>query len=155
MTLIYTDSSGGKLFQAGKSEIPGILAKNNISILILAAEEYQPRDFIEVVKYYIPLDDNDRMTLEEFKDIKRIAFLAALSIHNGGEVLSTCHQGRNRSGIISALILKYLTKCKGPQVIKHIKSQRRNALTNNFFNELIILDDYRKNYHHSQSRTSN
>lgn len=149
MSLIYVDPvSGGKLFQAGKSEIPNILEKNSVSILILAAREYQPKIFDEVVKFYIPLGDDDQLTAEELLRIKRIAFLAAISIRNGKEVLSTCHQGRNRSGIISSFILKYLTHCKGDRAISHIRKHRKNALTNNFFNRLIVIDDYRQDYHH-------
>jgi len=147
MSLIYVDpKSGGKLFQAGKDEIPNLVNAQNISILVLAAEEYQrrqlpPHGFPGIVKFFIPLDDAPQLKEEEINDVKNIARLAAMSIRHGNNVLSTCYQGRNRSGLVSGFILKYLTGCNGMHAIWQIKNNRDNALTNPYFRQLLILDD--------------
>ena len=157
MSLIYVDpNSGGKLFQAGKNEIRKIISDNNISILILAADEYQqdelelyegPDPFPGVVKFFVPLDDGDKLSSREIRSAKNVANLASISIRNGNNVLSTCWEGRNRSGLVSGFTLRKLTGCNGIRAIWQIKKNRRTplgeALTNSYFRQLLVFDDNR------------
>lgn len=143
MSLIYIDpKTNGKLFQAGASEIPSILFKNNIFMLILAAEEYQPeyihaKNFEDIHKFYLPLDDGDFISRNELKSINKLADFAVVAILNGKSVLSTCYLGRNRSGLISGTILKKLTRLPGEQIIAHIQMNRYKALRNEYFNNIL------------------
>lgn len=144
MSLIYFDrKSNGKLFQSGASEIPLILATNNIFLLIFGAMEYQPEhlnipNFEDVRKFYLPLDDCDFLDRNELKNVDKVADFAAIAIANGKSVLSTCWMGRNRSGLISGAILKKLTNLPGDQLIRHIQLCRPNALSNEYFQKLLI-----------------
>jgi len=148
VNLIYVDPrSKGKLLQAGVREIPNIISKNDIYMLIFAAKEIQPSQmpfvtsdvFNKIRKFYIPLDDSNKLTQSELNIIDRVADLAADSIRNGKCVLSTCRLGLNRSGLFSGVILKKLTDAPSPNIIYHIKKYRHpRALSNKFFQQLLI-----------------
>ena len=93
-------------------------------------------------KVYVPLDDNSHLKGEELKYTINNAKFAAneviKTIMAGGNALVTCKAGWNRSGLISGLALKKLTR-KDPQTI--ISSIRRNrspfALSNPLFVEIV------------------
>lgn len=80
--------------------------------LLLCAKEYQlpPECFPGVEVLYAPMnDDGSPMTAEEMQIAVRTAGKVIRRLMDGRRVLSTCRQGRNRSGIIAALAL-----CLGP-----------------------------------------
>lgn len=150
MSLLYRDpQTGGKLFQAGVKEIPDILRDHNISLLILAAREYQPKhierpdgSFFVVDKIHVPLRDTILFTPREFLNTVRKAKSASDHavdyITRGENVLSTCHAGWNRSGIISGLALVKLTGAPGKQVVRHIRDKRcSSALSNPLFASVV------------------
>lgn len=150
MSLLYRNPhTGGELHQAGAKEIPHILCNNNISLLILAAREYQPQhisgtggSFSLVHKIYIPLKDITSFSPREFKktisNAKAAAKHAVSYISRGKNVLSSCLAGWNRSGIISGLALVELTGASGKQVVYHIRKNRsRFALSNPLFAQVV------------------
>jgi protein-tyrosine phosphatase len=53
-------------------------------------------------------------------------------LRNGGRVLTTCQQGRNRSGLVNAFTLINLG-WTADQAIQQIQERRPNALTNTHF----------------------
>jgi len=147
MSLLFRHPhTDGKLFQAGVREIPSILNKNNISLLILAAREYQP-DYIpgmhkNLTIIYVPLKDTVTFTPKKFKktinDAKQAANYAINTILDGKNVLSTCMAGWNRSGLISGLTLKKLINTPGKNIVKHIRNNRDwRALCNPLFADVI------------------
>ena len=93
--------------------------------------EYQPPpgSFRGAKAIYCPLDDAhlDRLTLDMAgAAAKRVAE----RVKTGERVLVTCQQGRNRSGLVMALALYFLTGKPGASIVRQIKSKRHNALTN-------------------------
>lgn len=61
-------------------------------------------------------------------------------MESGGVVLSMCWGGRNRSGLVSALLVRELTKCSGEQAVGIIQKQRPGSLINlHFVNYLHSL----------------
>lgn len=54
-------------------------------------------------------------------------------IEAGGCVLSMCEAGRNRSGLMSALIVRKLLKMSGAEAMEYVQAQRPNALANEHF----------------------
>ena len=150
MSLLYRNPhTGGELYQAGVREIPQILRDNNISLLILAAREYQPKhiggtggNFSLTDKIYVPLRDTLLFTPKEFRNTVKKAKAASKHavdyISRGENVLSTCHAGWNRSGIISGLALVSLTGAPGKQVVYHIRNKRSpSALSNPLFAAVV------------------
>ena len=149
MSLLYVSpASGGKLFQAGVSEIPQLLQNNNIYALILSAREFQPKltdfqpDFLRLLKgthiFYVPLLDMPFISQKDLSKVDEISSLAAMFIIKGKNVLSTCYAGLNRSGLISGHILKKITGASGNTIIDHIQKHRNpRALSNSTFAKII------------------
>lgn len=144
MSIIYTHPSGGKLHQAGMIEIPAILAKHPIKLLILTAQEFQPRNlFTSVDKILLPLNDSQQLSMGEIintlKLVTSTSKTAADYLKNGKDVLSTCAMGLNRSGITSAYILRETTQLPCNEIISLIRKNRHPAaLSNQLFVKLIL-----------------
>ena len=100
------------------------------------------REFEIAEKIYVPLDDDSDLRGEELRDTIGLAKFAAneviKTILAGGNALVTCRSGWNRSGLISGLAMRKLTR-KDPQTI--IRSIRKNrspfALSNSLFVEIV------------------
>lgn len=54
-------------------------------------------------------------------------------IRGGGVLLSMCYGGRNRSGLITALLIQRLTGCTGQEAAIRVKLVRKGALVNQYF----------------------
>lgn len=111
-------------------------------LVVLCADSYQPGPEllgpVEVLR--VPFDDIDG-TPPEMPKIRAAAERVALALSCGRRVLVTCEQGRNRSGLVSALALLLVRPDRdGQQAIGFIRRARPNALTNIAFCRLI--DDF-------------
>ena len=51
----------------------------------------------------------------------------------GGAVLVYCNAGRNRSSLVSALMLRLITGCSGAEAVVKLRAARPNALANPAF----------------------
>lgn len=121
------------LYQGSKPP-PGQLP---FAVLVLAAKEYQP----EIHKFpgvreviHCPLDDA-ALSQSEATAAVSVAKRLARHILAGATVLVTCNQGRNRSGLISALTLLRLNGRMTAGRACHMVRRARgpNALTNPSF----------------------
>jgi len=152
MSLIYKyRPTGGKLYQCGAREIPKILRQEDINLLILAAKEFQPehlgihnKDFIATNRLYIPFNDRLVMSKKELKctlkKVKTAANYGISTILNGKNVISSCHAGLNRSGIISGLIIIELAGCSASEAVDVIRQNRSpDALFNPLFVEQLDI----------------
>ena len=98
----------GNLLQ-GSYPTPGHTVSRYAQVLVLCARELQPPGTIypgllKVV--HCPLnDDGSPMTEMEKKIARTVAKRVRLYLDQGLTVLSTCHMGLNRSGLVSALAL--------------------------------------------------
>ncbi len=122
------------------------LSERGFTLLILCAREWQPpaTDFPGVHVFYAPNDDSPALPLtsEGLALAMRAARTAAAAIQNGGLVLSSCWAGVNRSGLVSALTVHYLTGCSGDDAIRLIRRKRRprmghRPLSNAQFTEVL------------------
>lgn len=111
--------------------------------LVLCAQEFQPEGWkytgVEVI--HAPNDDADRRPDEqELRTAVEAASAVAKRLRSGRKVLVTCMQGRNRSGLVSAIALHKLLGVSGHVAARIVRANRRNALTNvNFVNLLRKL----------------
>lgn len=143
MSLLHKHSSGGSLHQCGKREIPYKLKLEPISLLILAAKEFQPQEtFAQVDRILVPLTDSSSLSGKKLRKTlaaaEKIAAHATQKITEGHHVLSTCMAGWNRSGLISGLIIQNLTGAPGKDIVNHIRKERSVfALSNPIFAEYI------------------
>ncbi len=86
---------------------PGRL--RDVDLVVFCAEEYQPPAelFPGVTVLHAPLnDDGSPMTALEKLVSLRASSVVARALARGQKVLVTCWQGRNRSGLVTALALR-------------------------------------------------
>lgn len=122
----------------------GFSVAQHFDCLILSAMEYTPGPtcWPGVETYAVQInDDGSPMTKVEMASAVRAAGKVIQWLQGGKRVLVTCHQGRNRSGIICALAL-----CKGKgmspkRAVNTIRAARGpSALRNDYF--LRFLSEY-------------
>lgn len=122
----------------------GWVVSQHFDCLVLSAMEYLPGPscWPKVETLTVPLnDDGSPMRREEMKDAVKTAGKVITWLREGKRVLVTCHQGRNRSGLICALAL-----CKGQgmspkRAVNTVRAARGpEALRNPYF--LQFLSDY-------------
>ena len=134
------DKIYGHLFQGGWPPPGDGLAKAGIDVLVLCAKENQNADEYEGVEVICaPGDDDERP--HRFKNFIDAWTLAAAQVAErvraGKNVLVTCVAGHNRSGLVSAMALYYLTGKSGEECIRHIQKHRPDSLNNELFNQYL------------------
>jgi protein-tyrosine phosphatase len=58
-------------------------------------------------------------------------------VYNGGSVLIYCEAGRNRSSLLSALIVRRLRHISGTAALAHVLGIRPNAFSNIWWREWL------------------
>ena len=139
-SLIYTDRSGGKLFQGGNDSIPKA-KRLGIDTVVLAAYEHQPSldPDLDVIRVHMDDDYPSTQFLPTFtRVVSEVAGLVSDRVRTGRRVLVTCWQGRNRSGIVTAIALRKLTDMSGSAAIHTLRRRRGpGVLTNSAFAEIV------------------
>lgn len=117
--------------------------KARFDVVVFCAAEFQP-DAEELAMLrpldvvLAPNDDSGRPPTDEELRIAVLASRAvAEKVRAGKRVLVTCHQGRNRSGLVAALSIYRLTGWPGSRCVSHVRSRRPNALTNRYFTRAV------------------
>lgn len=124
-------------FRLAQGSVPPANVPLPFDVVVLAANEHQdiPIPGCEVI--LAPLDDSGPPpTAIETMIIRRVSREVAQRLRSGQRVLVTCHQGRNRSGVIAGLALVELG-LPGPRAARRIQ-RIRNGLTNPHFYEMVI-----------------
>ena len=68
-----------------------------------------------------------------FDEVERIAELVTPLIRKGKVILSHCYGGRNRSGLLNALIVMRVFQCDGKIAYEYVRKRRPNSLVNETF----------------------
>lgn len=129
---------GPRLYQGSKPPFGRNVQRAGFDILVLCAIEHQPRSraFPGVHVVHCPLDDADHLPSDfEWELAKQTGKFVADCVRAGGRSLITCMQGRNRSGLVTALALHTLTGQPGHVCVKYVQEGRTAApaLTNDYF----------------------
>lgn len=125
---------------------PPTEAFETFDVLVLCAEEHQPTVRCPNGKYVfkLPLDDDiyNQIPPEVASVILQTAHAVGTYLRAGCKVVTTCHQGLNRSGLMSGLLLM---NCYGMSVDEAIKLIRRerdpDALCNPMFEQFLRSAD--------------
>jgi hypothetical protein len=139
-TIIRQTGDGtGRILQGGLQEVAQA-NPHHVQVIVLCAEELQfdkdawLDEFEEIVRA-----PNDDSVLS--KKQAAIAVSAARKVvqhfNKGNVVLVSCAQGRNRSGLVSAMALHMITGRPGKECVAIVKKCRDNALTNPWFNRFL------------------
>jgi hypothetical protein len=114
----------------------GRLSTKGFGAVVLCAQELQPRDefdFFPGVELILAPMDDAVLTDEEVAAATFAARRALAYLHRGQRVLVTCAAGRNRSGLVSALVLMMRRGMTGEEAVRRVQSRRKDALTNPSF----------------------
>lgn len=136
-----------KLWQGGYPLRGAELAAAGFDVIVLSAEELQPESaeearvvFPGVEVVCAPLDDVDPITPAIIRVANEAADYVARKVRLGRRVLVTCAQGKNRSGLISALTLVRLRGISGKEaalVVREARLPAAKALTNPAFSAYL------------------
>lgn len=110
----------------GSKPTPGAsLRSRGFDILVLCAVEHQPSaewfPGVEIAR--IHLDDAELPGAHALQ-ASALGGQLAREIKRGARVLVTCRQGRNRSGLVTALALTHLTGCSGIDAVLRVQRKR-------------------------------
>jgi hypothetical protein len=114
----------------------GYLAQRaGADIVVFCARELQPDPphCLGTQPVYVPLHDDIEHSAEAYTLARQASRWLYNEWRKGKTILVTCAQGRNRSGLVMALLLMRITNAPPAEVIDHIKGHRKDALTNSAF----------------------
>lgn len=123
----------GLLYQRGRFDhLPGkIKALHEAGIQVVISCWHADPDLVDVVEYvHAPFPDGKRLDPHFVLDV---GHRVACEIAASRRTLVHCHGGRNRSALISALALRFLTGCSGTEAMAAIRTARPGALANETF----------------------
>ena len=117
-------------------------------LIVFCAKEFGPppqvldhsRDRRQTRVYHAPMDDAN-ITRDEMFMASQAAKIVAAAFLKRKRILVTCHEGRNRSGLVVALALDILSSEGGEAAFNAVRERRRRAkgpaLTNPTFATLL------------------
>jgi hypothetical protein len=85
-----------------------------------------PGDFPGAYLVLCPLDDGE-LSADEIVRAKAAAHVVADAIYHRQAVDVTCMQGRNRSALVAALTLRYMTRLSGSEAADRVRRKRGTA----------------------------
>lgn len=136
------------LWQGAKPPEGWAVSDAGFDILVLCAKERQKGKYEGVAVYYCSLNDDDEehpLLDSEWRRARAMAHVVAAAVEHGKNVLVTCYQGRNRSGLVTALSLHLLRGWPGDRCVLEVRARRAGALENDSFVEnLKALPEARK-----------
>lgn len=124
----------------GSRPTPGTVRAHGFGMLVLCAREIQdPDDHPQVEVVLAPMDDSTLRTdfPGELSTAQRARDAVLPAIRSGKRVLVTCRQGRNRSGLVCALVLRELTGWPGKMILTHLRNLRPGVLSNLVYAEYV------------------
>lgn len=120
------------------------ICRRTFDLVVLCAEELQPmferlleRRPTERARVVFAPNDDGTLNRRQIRIAANAARRAADVYKEGGRVLVTCAAGRNRSGLISAMALHFVSGCGGAAAAEIVKARRQAptgpALSNDTF----------------------
>lgn len=153
------------LWQGSRPPPGNFLRNHGFRALVLCAMEHQPQGaaYPGIQVFHAPMDDGwvapgdiryaqTRFARSAPRDASpsvlhalRAAHHVAGRVSQGIKTLVTCNEGRNRSGLVNAIALTFLTKLDGKTCMAQVQNRRRDpkgklhpyALTNSNFQRLL------------------
>lgn len=128
------------LYQGSASSDGQLLVKMGFWAVVLCAKEFQPsaNHFPRMRVVYAPFDDVTKLSEEEIAIAISAAKEVASLVSSGKKTLVTCRMGLNRSGLVCALAIYFMTGSQGDFCLKRVQSKRLGSLLNPGFQELLL-----------------
>jgi hypothetical protein len=139
---IVRNSHGGLLAQGDKAST--IDAAHRFDVIVFCAQEYQPHPghILQInprCRVLLAPNDDSELSHAQLQTATEAAQDVAMAFAQGRRVLITCMQGRNRSGLVTALALCMIYGVSGRRAARLVKERRTGApaLTNPHFVERL------------------
>lgn len=136
-SFLYQRGRTHKVPMAEKTEA---LQAHGVTHAVAMAPAFPDEDLVQLAGLgllrftHYPITDG---VLRSGSYIDLMAQQLATEIGEGGCVLTMCNAGRNRSGLLSALIVHHLFGIPGTDAIEVVRAGRPNALANDYFVEFL------------------
>lgn len=129
------------LYQGAQPPRGATLASNGFHVVVLCASEYQPasEDFWGVRVIRCPFNDSFTvpLTFAERRMIGDTVSRVVRELRCDRRVYISCHAGINRSGLVTALVVRELTGCNGKAARRWVQAQRPGSLSNPRFRAIL------------------
>jgi protein-tyrosine phosphatase len=112
----------------GAGPRPGMVPKDAVDVLVLAAAEYQPKDDefpgVEVLRAKLYDEKDKPLDLAAINAAVKTGQKVAKALADGKTVLVTCRSGLNRSAFVAAIALMVLTPTPADHVVEFLREKR-------------------------------
>jgi len=124
----------GKFFDIQQQDKRVALRKLGITYVVnlVRHEDWDLYQSAEIMYEHIPISDG-RLATPVADKLTVLARRLAIHIKHGGGVLVFCNAGRNRSGLLAALILHELYPISGNTALGWVRRARPRAVANEHF----------------------
>ena len=92
-------------------------------------------DLGDITYVKAPLEDGE--TLPDPVLLDHLTGLVVDLVRQGRTVLVHCTFGKNRSGLVMALVVREVLGCDGPTALARVREVRENAVNNDAFNDWV------------------
>ena len=92
-------------------------------------------DLGEVTWIKVPLEDGE--DVPDVLVLDQLTAMVAALVRDGRRVLVHCTYGKNRSGLLMALLVRELLGCDGPTALGHVRAVRHRAVNNTVFADWV------------------
>ena len=92
-------------------------------------------DLGDITYVKAPLEDGE--TLPEQVLLDHLTGLVVDLVRQGRRVLVHCTFGKNRSGLLMALVVREVLGCDGPTALARVRAVRDNAVNNDAFSDWV------------------
>lgn len=133
MKPVFVSEAGGRLYQTGYrqlSQMPDTKREFYTRNIMLAVAVSQHTTDLASFTVHVPFGDNKQWTGPS-EDLAGTIAAAADILAEGGDVLTYCYYGRNRSGLVCALIIRHLLGVSGQAALETLRAVRRGAVGGN------------------------
>jgi protein-tyrosine phosphatase len=83
---------------------------------------------------HYPIPDGVRIE----PDLARLAMELAKDLRDGAKILIQCHAGRNRSGLLAAMVVRLYLNCTSFEAMRRVREGRPRAIANEAFEKYMM-----------------
>lgn len=117
-----------RLYQGGLEEFDGCqIAISGVSLVVKLTSDDTHVKILYPDVLEFPLED-EVDDLRYARELQSLAAKIARVVKKGDTVAIFCRQGRNRSGLLTGMVLKKLYGWGGDRIVNHLRRRRQDAL---------------------------
>ena len=131
----------GKLYQRGKFAKLDYkleaLAELGVDIVVALAGKPDPDMAGLFAYYFFPIADSNMGLEQNVEELVHLSIVICQYLHRDHTALVHCNAGRNRSGLLNALIAKHYFGISGEDALNLVREIRPNAIATKAFEDFL------------------